>query len=205
MQDLLIFPYNGNGIEALDCLGENFNLVGFIDDTIEKQGLCPYGHMVYDRSVLDKFPNAKILAVPGSSTSYLIRKQLIDSLGVSVSRFTTVIHPKASVSTNAQIGINCLIYAGVVITANATIGNHVCILPNSVVHHDSTVGDLTLIGANTCIAGYINIGTNCYIGGGVNIINNIQIGNNVLIGMDSNVIKNVENNSKVVGNPARAI
>ncbi|MFN8237987.1 MAG: acetyltransferase [Chitinophagales bacterium] len=205
MEELLIFPYNGNGLEALDCLGKNFSFIGFVDDTKEKQGTTPTGFSVMDRSAFEKHPNAKVLAVPGSPTSYTIRKQIIDSLGIPQSRFATVIHPRASVSENAQVGINCLIYAGVVITANARVGNHVCVLPNTVIHHDSSIGDYTLIGSNICIAGYTTVGNNCYIGSGSNIINNIQIGDNVLIGMGSNVIKNIENNTKVVGNPARII
>ena len=28
---LLVFPFNGNGLEAIDCLGDAFHLVGFID------------------------------------------------------------------------------------------------------------------------------------------------------------------------------
>jgi hypothetical protein len=43
---LLIFPYNGNGLEALDCLGDQFEFIGFVDDTPEKQGVTKYGHKV---------------------------------------------------------------------------------------------------------------------------------------------------------------
>lgn len=205
MQDLLIFPCNGNGIEALDCLGNEFNFIGFVDDTKEKQGISPKGYSVFDRTAFEKYPNAKILAVPGSPASFKIRKDIIDGLKLNEERFATVIHPKANVSKNASVGKNCLIYAGVVITANAKIGNHVCILPNTVIHHDTTIGDYTLIGASICIAGYTDVGNNCYIGSGSNVINNITIGKNVLIGMGSNVIKNVSEDSKIAGNPAKVL
>lgn len=205
MQDLLIFPYNGNGLEALDCLGNAFNFIGFVDDTKEKQGINSIGLKVFDRYAFEKFPAAKVLAVPGSSTSFKKRKEIIDSLDLKDERFATVVHPNANISKNARIGKNCLIYAGVVITVNAQIGNHVCILPNTVVHHDTKIGNYTLIGSNICIAGYTEIGESCYVGSGSNIINTIRIGNQVLIGMGSNVIKNVSDNSKIAGNPARAL
>jgi hypothetical protein len=35
---LLVFPHNGNGLDALDCLGDAYRFVGFADDTPEKQG-----------------------------------------------------------------------------------------------------------------------------------------------------------------------
>lgn len=30
---LLIFPYNGNGIEALDCIGSGYQFIGFVGNT----------------------------------------------------------------------------------------------------------------------------------------------------------------------------
>jgi hypothetical protein len=38
VRPLLIFPCNGNGLKALDCLGDANELIGFVDDTPEKQG-----------------------------------------------------------------------------------------------------------------------------------------------------------------------
>ncbi len=204
-KQLLIFPFNGNGLEALSCLSKDFEFVGFFDDTPEKQGPNPYGFTVYGREAITKFPNAKILAVPGSPTSYKIRKQIISELNIPEERFATVIHPRAEVSPLALVGHNVLIMGGVVLTSNCVIGNHICILPNTVVHHDSSVGDYTLIGSNITIAGNTSIGLNCYIGSGTSVINGISIGNDTIIGMGSNVIKSLPDNSKAVGNPAREL
>jgi sugar O-acyltransferase (sialic acid O-acetyltransferase NeuD family) len=205
MKNLLIFPFNGNGLEALNCLGTEFNFLGFVDDTPEKQGIHALGFEVFSREALKTFPTALVLAVPGSPTSYMIRKKIIDDLGIADERFATVIHPKASVSPFAKIGKNTLLMAGVVLTSNCIIGNHVCILPNSVVHHDSIVGDYTLIGSNVTIAGNTSIGNNCYVGSGTSIINGISVGENTLIGMGTNVIKSIAKHSKIVGNPARIL
>jgi len=198
---LVIFPYNGNGIEALDCINDDeFELIGFIDDDKNKKS---ENHCLFSRDILSQDLDLYLLAVPGSPASFLQRESVIQSLGVDEKRFVSVIHPSASIGKAAQIGYNCLVMAGVVITSNAVLRNHVCILPNSVVHHDSVVGDFTLIGSNVVIAGGSRIGRNCYIGSGTNIINGIAIGDFSLIGMGSNVIKNVSDNAKMVGNPAR--
>jgi hypothetical protein len=40
---LLVFPYNGNALEALDCVGDSYRFIGFVDDTPEKQGIERHG------------------------------------------------------------------------------------------------------------------------------------------------------------------
>jgi sugar O-acyltransferase (sialic acid O-acetyltransferase NeuD family) len=202
---LLIFPCNGNGIEALDCLGSQYRMLGFIDDTPQKQKTRPFGHSVSGRHVLQEHPAAQVLAVPGSPTSYRKRQDIIDDLGVDRARFARVIHPSARVSPLAQIGKNVLIMAGVVVTSNAVIGDHVCILPNTVVHHDVVIGDWTLVGSNVSMAGNVRVGTNCYLGSGTRIINGVEIGDRALVGLGSNVIRSVRPDSTVAGNPARPL
>jgi sugar O-acyltransferase (sialic acid O-acetyltransferase NeuD family) len=202
---LLVFPFNGNALEAIDCLGDAFVLVGFIDDTPGKQGMGPLSVPVLARDALATWPDAKVLAVPGSATSYLARRAAISSLQVPQDRFATVIHPTACVSPLATIGHNVLIMAGAVVTSNAVIGDHVCILPNTVIHHDVTIGDWTLVGSNVTIAGGTAIGENCYIGSASSIMNVLQVGDRSLIGLGSNVIRSCPADSRLAGNPARLL
>lgn len=202
---LILFPFNGNAIEALDCIDDSWEVIGFVDDNIEKIGLFYNSLKVFNRDLIYQNEDSYILAVPGSPSSYTQRKEFINGLEIPFSRFATIIHPKSFVSNFTNIGYNTLIMAGTVITSNANIGNHVVILPNSVIHHDSLIGDFTLIGSSVCIAGHTEIGSNCYIGSGSNIINNISIGENSLVGMGTNVTKSFEKNKKIIGNPAREI
>lgn len=205
MEKLLIFPFNGNGLEAVDCIQGQYELIGFIDDTPEKQGKTKFGFLVFGRDIIEKYLDAKILAVPGSPQTFRQRHKIINGLHIPKNRFATVIHPKASISPMANIGKNVLLMAGVVVTSNAVISDHVCILPNSVIHHDSIVGEYTLIGSNVLVAGNVTVGENCYIGSGSSIINGIEIGNGSLLGLGTNLIKSIPANSKVVGNPAKSI
>lgn len=198
---LVIFPYNGNGIEALDCISfDEYQFVGFVDDDQQKTS---NQYDLYRREILQKYEELHVLAVPGSPASFRGRKDIISSLGVNNDRFITAIHPRACIGREVKVGVNCLIMAGVVLTSNASIGDHVCILPNSVVHHDAVIGDYTLIGSNVVVAGATTIGKGCYIGSGTNIINGINIGDASLVGLGSNIIKGVSDNAKMVGNPAK--
>ena len=198
---LVIFPFNGNGIEALDCISfEEYDFVGFVDDDSSKKS---DEYELHTRDILQKYDDLHVLAVPGSSTSFRQRKDNISSLEIKKDRFITAMHPKASIGRNVKIGVNCLFMAGVVLTSNVCINDHVIILPNTVIHHDSMVDDYTLIGSNVVIAGGTTIGKCCYVGSGSNIINGISIGDASLIGLGSNIVRSVPNYAKMVGNPAR--
>ena len=202
---LLIFPFNGNGLEALDCLGSAFRLLGFVDDAVEKHGVTAHGHTVFSRTALDRWPEAQVLAVPGSPTSFRSRRAVVEGLAIERGRFARVIHPTARVSPLATLGHNVLVMAGVVITSNAVIDDHVCVLPNTVVHHDVRIGAWSLVGANVTVAGNTLIGENCYIGSGSSIMNSLRIGDGTLVGLGSNVIRSTPAGSTIAGNPARPI
>lgn len=202
---LLLFPCNGNAVESLDCVAETYSVLGFVDDTAEKQGRTICGHTVFARSALREWPDAAVLAVPGSQHTYTTRRETIEGLGIADARWARAIHPSARVSPLARIGHNVVVMAGAVITSNAVIGNHVCIMPNTVIHHDTFIGDWTLIGANVTVAGYTRIGENCYIGSGSSIINGIEIHDRTLVGLGSTVIRSTPPGSRVAGNPSRPV
>jgi sugar O-acyltransferase (sialic acid O-acetyltransferase NeuD family) len=206
MRDLLLFPCNGNAVEALDCLGDGFRAIGFVDDDAQKVGTEVFGLPVWDRTALTAHPTAAVLAVPGSPGSFSRRGSIIASLGIPPERFATVIHPGAVVSRNARIGRNVLIMAGTVVTANAVIEDHVLILPNCVVHHDSTIGPYTILGAGVLVSGFVHIGRSCYVGSGARFRNNLSVADATLVGLGSSVLRSIEEPGGVwVGSPARCL
>lgn len=175
-----------------------------MDDDPQKIGTTKFRLPIWSRRALSRFPDARILAVPGSPSSFPRRAEFIGSLGVSRQRLAAVIHPRAVVSRNAHIGVNVLLMAGVVVTANAVIEDHVVILPNAVVHHDSRIGAYTLVGSGVLVAGGVHIGENCYIGSGSRIRDGLTIAPGTLIGLGSTVVRGIEEPGGVwAGNPAR--
>src|SRR6478735_11156724 len=96
-KQLLLFPFNGNAIEALSFLNSEYEVLGFIDDNTSLHQKHSFGYTIYSREVLKKFPEAQVLAVPGSPTSYLSKKEIINSLDIPKERFATIIHPDAKI------------------------------------------------------------------------------------------------------------
>jgi UDP-3-O-[3-hydroxymyristoyl] glucosamine N-acyltransferase len=110
---------------------------------------------------------------------------------------------------------------GVIIEDFVEIGNNTCIdkavLGNTIIKknskidnlvhiaHGVEIGENTLIIANSMIAGSTCIGKNTWIAPSTSVINNIKIGSNSMSGMGSVITKNVDDNSLVVGIPAKKI
>ena len=65
------------------------------------------------------------------------------------------------------------------------------------------MGKFTFIGGAVYVCGRVEIGENCFIGVGAKILPDLTIGNNSIIGAGSIVTKNVEENSRVMGIPAK--
>jgi len=210
MMDLLLFPFGGNAREALVAvLAQNetapsWNVVGFIDDHKDKwDKQCCGIKVLGGRKVIDDFPSAQVLAVPGNPKNFRERKKIIGLLQLPLERFATVIDPLARIAPDARIGKNSVLMANAVISSSVKIGDHCVILPNTVIAHDSVIGDYTLIGSNVTISGGCKIGLNCYIGSCTSIKENLNIGHGSFLGLASNVIREVSKNEMVAGNPAR--
>jgi sugar O-acyltransferase (sialic acid O-acetyltransferase NeuD family) len=209
---LLLFPFGGNAREALlSVLAANerrneWDIVGFMDDDPARLGAeCCGIRVLGGRELLHEFPDALVLAVPGSPTSFPRRKQVIDSLGLAEERFATIIHPTVSVAPDARIGHNTLLMANVVISCGVTVGNHCVVLPNTVISHDSMVADCCCIGSNVSISGSVSIGFSCYVGSGTRMREKVTIGNQTLLGLGANVIADIPAQVVAAGNPARVL
>ena len=152
---LLLFPFGGNAREALMSVfavnekNKEWVVLGFIDDDQSRHGNeCCGIKVLGGREILKEIPDAFVLAVPGSPTSYPRRKEIIASLHVDNAHYATIIHPSVVIAPDAIIGYNTIIMPNVVISCGVKIGSHCIFLPNSVISHDSIVDDYCCFGSN---------------------------------------------------------
>jgi sugar O-acyltransferase (sialic acid O-acetyltransferase NeuD family) len=212
MNDILLFPYNGNArealavIDAINHIKSTWNVLGFVDDNPKLHGQEDLGVPILGgRETLDRYPDAKVLACPGRPENFRQRDTIIESLEVSPQRFCQLIHPSISVPRGTTIGFNTLLMANIVLSINVRIGNHCVILPNTVISHESRIGDYCLIGSNVSISGNVEVQHKCYIGTGTKIIQDVIIHETALIGLGSVVIRSIPPQSITVGNPGRQL
>jgi len=209
---IAILGTGGNSVDILDTINDLnsrapsnvYECVGFLDDN---QAL--WGKLLHGVKVLGPLASAGELEDCcfvngiGTPSNFWRKEAIISKTGVALERFETIVHPSASISRMAQLGLGTVVFQNVTITSNVEIGNHVVVLPNTVISHDDVIGDYTCITGGVCISGQVKVGSSCYLGTNSTIIGNIEIGDHCLIGMGAVVLGNVPRNSVVVGNPAR--
>jgi sugar O-acyltransferase (sialic acid O-acetyltransferase NeuD family) len=201
----------GTSLDILDVLRavnaatgrEEFRCIGLLDDDASRKGTTRNGVEILGPLSLARTLDCFVVNGVGSSRSFVHKEEIASRTGCAPERFLTVVHPTASVSPTAVLGAGTVVMQNAVVCSNARVGSHVVVLPCAVISHDDVVGDYTCIATGACISGGVHVGKSCYLGCNSAIIENVHVGKFCLVGMGSVVTKDVEENSVVVGNPAR--
>ncbi len=131
-----------------------------------------------------------------------IEFQTIKSAGAQI---INIIHPKATLSPFAKIGIGVVIFAGAVINVDAVIGNNCIINTAATIDHDCILKDSIHVAPGAHISGNVTVGFGSWIGVGATIRQGIHIGEHAFVGAGAVVVKDIPNNITVVGNPAKIL
>jgi sugar O-acyltransferase (sialic acid O-acetyltransferase NeuD family) len=210
--DIIILGAGGTTLEALELLdaldpGEReYRCIGCLDDDAAKRGRI-VGRVEVIGTLADAagYPGALLVDAIGSPSSHARRERIVARACSDLTRFATLVHPRAWVSPSAQLGRGAMVLAGAVVGPESMIGDHVTILPNAVVNHGVRIGDWTLVASGVTLSGDVTVGCACYIGAGSHVIQRARIGDEALVGMGSVVLHDVEPADVVVGNPARVL
>ncbi|MCF6282032.1 MAG: acetyltransferase [Candidatus Polarisedimenticolaceae bacterium] len=205
MKDIIIVGASGFGMEVLWLarrLGRN--IIGFLDDTTEKQNKLILGVPVLGAiSECSNHKNIEFIVAIGSPRA---REHVVSRLlDYGVNDYATLIDPTAIVDHEVSIGSGSIVCAGVICTVNVSIGKHTIINLNSTVGHEVDIGDYVTIAPNVSISGNINLKNLVEVGTGATLREKLEVGYGSVVGMGSVLTKDIAKNKVVVGNPARVI
>lgn len=209
MKDLIIIGAGGVGreasliVEQLNYLNKTWNLIGFVDDDIERIGEVINGYSVIGGIDILKSYNDDCYVVIAIA-NYKVKKYIVNKLNNRFP-FATIIHPNVGIHGLMTVGEGSIIYEGTIITTNVKIGKHVIISPKCGIGHDSIIKDYASLLWNVNISGGDIIGEGVLIGSGATVIQNKTIGKGSIIGAGSVVISYIPNGSTVVGVPGKII
>jgi len=198
---LAIIGAGGHGKVVADIAIETkrWNEIVFFDDVYPKKvsvECWPILGCVNDL-ILKMSEYQIIVAIGNNATRVKIQLEL-ENLG---GRLTTLIHPKAIISSFSKIEPGCVVMAGAVVNAFSEISKSSIINTNSVVEHDCLLATGVHISPNASLAGGVKVGSLSWVGIGTCVRELIEIGDNIIIGAGSVVVKNILTPGVYVGNP----
>lgn len=173
----------------------------FVDDVRQEQEY--YGTKVLR---LADFPKGQgisecVIANGVPDNRYNIYKRLL-SCGCNL---TTLIDPTAIVSPSAHIGNGTVIRSYAFVGPDVSVADNTLVLCYANVPHDVRVDAHSVIGSNACLGGGVSVGKHTYIGQGAIVRENLQLGDHCIVGMGAVVLHDVDDDSVVVGSPAKCI
>lgn len=193
-------------------------LVGGFEETIELCELCKYKivgivdpeakdwryrYLGDDKTILEQADKWNIYPVVIAMDNPWIRKKVMSLYQTKGFKLASLISPYAYISPTAKIGEGCLIQSFCNISTNVYLGNGVKINTYANVMHDSILCDCVTVAPNAVILGSVNIHECSYIGANATIIQTKIIERGSVVGAGAVVTKNVDENTTVIGVPAR--
>ncbi|PFA67797.1 transferase [Bacillus sp. AFS015802] len=211
MNKIVIIGAGGLGREVSDVIKDinrnkaTWEVIGFLDDSIEKKEQVVNGHSVLGTtSAIKHLGNIDVVCAIGNPSIKQKVVNQIKSINPSVI-FKTLIHPSAKIGSFSNIGEGSIVCAGAIITSNITIGDHVLINIATTIGHDVVIGSFSTIYPGSNISGYVQLGENVEIGAGSVVIPHVKIGKSSILGAGGVAIRDLPDHCTAVGVPAKPI
>lgn len=132
-----------------------------------------------------------------------IREEKQSELTKAGAKLVTIVHPRATVSPHASVGVGSVVFANSVVNACAMVGDGVIVNTGAVIEHDCVVGDFSHISPNAVLAGGVKLGQQVWVGACASVRQLISVGEASTVGMGAVVTKDIQSGVTVVGNPAQ--
>ena len=188
---------------AASAADAGFDVAGFVENLSPER--CRSTHVDLPVYWIDEVERlaARHVAVCGLGTTR--RSTFVEQAVARGLRFTTVVHPTASVSATSTLGEGSYVGPRAVVAAHARVGRHVIVLAGSLIGHHTEIGDFAsiLMGAN--VAGSCRIGEAAYVATGAVVIDHVSVGSGSVVGAGAVVVADVPDRVQVLGVPARIV
>jgi len=136
----------------------------------------------------------------------VVRERLFEKVKKNGYSLPNLIDPMAQAKEFSKVGEGNIVLSFAYISpGNVRIGNNNIFMPFSQVSHDNRIGSHCVLATSACLSGNTTMEDRAYIGTGSKLREGITIGYDAIVGMGAIVTKSVENESVVVGSPAKEI
>lgn len=192
-------------VRDINARADRYEIVGILDDDDSTWGRALGGAPVSGPlEEAGEFPDdVRFVFGIGSYRTRILRRTILERVGLPDDRFETLVHPMAKVFSSASVGHGCIIHFGSVVFSGAKIEAFAIVSAISVIATNNLVGRGALVGSGVITADEAAIGCYAHVGQGVLVAERCEIGPGAQIGMGGVVLKNVKAGAFGIGSPLR--
>ncbi len=205
VRDIVVFGAGGYARVAADAAEASglWRVAAFIE-TAPEVGATMLGRPVWPQAEVfagGRGPGAGLVAVGDN----FLRQRVVAAVlqAQPAFEFVTTIHPRATVSRHATVGVGSVLLAGAIVNPAARVGAHVALYTNAIVEHDNEIADYVTLAPAATLGGSVRIGERTFVGLGAVISHGCFVGADSVIGANATVLHGLPACVTAVGTPAR--
>lgn len=205
---IIVIGAGGHSREVISTVESEgkYEIVGLVDDKILDKNEKILGYDVIGNfgalSKLYKEGIKKVVLAIGDNTDRRRLFEMAEQLNFEV---INAIHPSAKLARHLEIGKGVVICIGAILSPCAKIGNNTIINVGAIIGHENIIGNHVHISSGANLAGRITVKDGAFVGIGSTIKETVTIGKNAIVGAGAVVLDDVQDDTIVVGLPARPI
>ena len=203
---LIVWGAGGHATVVADAvrLAGDYEILGFLDDLRPHRWGAPFcGATILGGAEqlahLSELARHLILGF-GLVSARMVRAEEARSAGFS---FAVVVHPRATIARDVEIGPGTLVAAGAVLGPGSRLGEHVIVNTGASVDHGSRIQDHVHVSVGARLGGQVEVARGAMIGMAATVLPRVHIGAGAVIGAGSLVLEDIPPDTVARGVPAR--
>jgi sugar O-acyltransferase (sialic acid O-acetyltransferase NeuD family) len=134
-----------------------------------------------------------------------VRRRLADLLAGRGLTPVTVLHPRAVIGPETELGEGCIALANAHVSSSIRLGRHSQVHYNATVGHDAVLGDRVTVYPGANVSGSVLLEDDVTVGSNAVVLQGLTVGRGAFVGAGAVVTKDVAAGQTVVGAPARPL
>ncbi len=119
--------------------------------------------------------------------------------------FATVVHPRATVAPDVELGPGSVVLPGAVVVSGSRLGRGCIVNTLASLDHEGLLGDFASLAPGVIAGGRVQVGEGSAVGLGARLVHRIRVGRHSVVGAGSLVLDDVPDGVVAYGSPARVI